>query len=151
MQYHRERGTWCPRKNRCSLQGSGRQVVHTFRLWKCNGRRDWGDVRREGEYSEPGGSFGYPIRRLLHWPIRGFHLGAVRPLPFASSYSVQLTTSPKIFRSRRYKWEDDHCWRWQQADFIHLETGYFPICFLCLDAPSSWTTEQPCFHHRWGQ
>jgi hypothetical protein len=73
-----------PKEARRGREGSGRQVVRSFRVRSERRRRDRGNVRRivrgKGEYSGPTEGFGYPIRRLLHWAVRGLHLGVVRPL-----------------------------------------------------------------------
>jgi NmrA-like family len=64
-------------------------------------------------------------------------------------YSVPLTIGLKVHKSR-YRERKGVRWRRRQhAAHVHVQTRCRPICFICLDAPSSCTTQEPFLRHRW--
>ena len=92
-------GPRCPKEDRCGGEGSGRQVVRSFRVRRKHGRRHRGDARRivrgKGEYSGPTEGFGYPIRRRSRITF------GRRTYSLTFGYSAQLTTGPKVLKLRR--------------------------------------------------
>ena len=96
--------------------------------------------------------------KALDMPFTAFYTGLFADygwIPCVSRFTsvcfVWLTTGSKVPGPRRQERESVHWWRRQQAVRVHLQNGYCPICFLCLNTPSCRTTEEPCLHHRWGR